>query len=167
MNCIEIACQAAKSAAYAELQIGRHAEAYKKVVFRVHVYEDMLPVKLTIAKEELLDALYEGGFDPKTVTNADIDALEDKIQDSIIEIADNNTPVYTREIEQIMFDHGDEIERAFDDAGIGEKNDRDFPNGWKAAAVCTYIAQELREYLTAWIDEERDRLADRDAEETA
>ncbi|MBI2113234.1 MAG: hypothetical protein HYT50_01475 [Candidatus Wildermuthbacteria bacterium] len=92
----------------------------------------------------------------------DLDRLRDDATDQLTEIADGNTPVYTREIDQIMFDHGDEIEEAFDDAGFDK--DEKWPCGWQAAAICTYINSELRRELDDWLDEEEDRIEEKESE---
>lgn len=63
------------------------------------------------------------------------------------EIIDGAVPVYTKEIADIFYLHGDEVEQAFDDAGIGEKQDgAGWPMGWKAAAVYCYIEQQVHEW---------------------
>ena len=61
----------------------------------------------------------------------------------IHEIIDSSVPIYTHEIESNFFLHGNEIEQAFDDAGIGTKDDEGWPMGWKAAAIYCYIEQEV------------------------
>jgi hypothetical protein len=70
---------------------------------------------------------------------------------TIHEIIDGAVPVYTSEIRDIFYLHGDEVEQAFDDAGIGEKRDGQdgFPCGWKAAAIYCYIEQEVHEWYRA------------------
>lgn len=64
----------------------------------------------------------------------------------IHEIVDGSVPIYTKEIEDTMYLHGDKIEQAFDDAGIGEKKDEGWPMGWKPAAIYCYIEQEVNEW---------------------
>lgn len=63
----------------------------------------------------------------------------------IHEIVDGSVPIYTAEINDQFYLHGDKIEAAFDDAGIGDKNDGNWPSGWKAAAIYCYIEQEVAE----------------------
>lgn len=65
---------------------------------------------------------------------------------AIHEIVDGSVPIYTGEINDTFFLHGDEIEQAFDDAGIGSKDDKDWPMGWKAAAIYCYIDQAVQEW---------------------
>lgn len=77
------------------------------------------------------------------------------IQDDIFDIADSNTPVYTYQQKCIVFLHP-EVEDAFDYAGIGEKNDKDFPAGWRGAAIACYLEQAMQEWLQeeapAWVE---------------
>lgn len=72
---------------------------------------------------------------------------------SVHEIIDSSTPIYTHEIDTIMYLHGNDVERAFDDSGIGSKDDK-WPNGWKAAAIYSYIEQEVSE----WYQEEAEGI---------
>lgn len=65
---------------------------------------------------------------------------------AIHEIIDGSMPVYAKEIEDIFYLHGSDVEQAFDDAGIGTKDDKGWPNGWKAAAIYCYIEQQVHEW---------------------
>jgi hypothetical protein len=64
------------------------------------------------------------------------------------EIIDGSVPIYTAEINDIFYLHGDEVEQAFDDAGIGSKDDKGWPMGWKAAAIYCYIEQQVQEWFS-------------------
>lgn len=69
---------------------------------------------------------------------------------SIHEIIDGAVPIYTQEIADIFYLHGADVERAFDDAGIGSKEDGPgWPMGWKAAAVYCYIERRVQEWYRA------------------
>lgn len=59
------------------------------------------------------------------------------------DIADSATPIYTRDIEAAWFLHGDELERAYEDSGLGN-NPRE--NGGMAA-IYAYIVQELGDWF--------------------
>ena len=61
------------------------------------------------------------------------------------EIVDGAVPIYTQEIR--FYFHGDDIEQAFDDAGIGSKDDAGWPMGWKPAAIYCYIEQEAQSWF--------------------
>lgn len=62
---------------------------------------------------------------------------------AIHEIIDGAVPIYTSEINDLFYLYGNELEEAFDNAGIGEKNDEDWPMGWKAAAIYCYIEEKV------------------------
>ena len=66
---------------------------------------------------------------------------------SIHEIIDSAVPIYTGEQNDLRYLYGDLFEQAFDDAGIGEKQDGPgWPMGWKAAAIYCYIKQQVCEW---------------------
>ncbi len=112
--------------------------------------DDTLDERVETAKEELADTVRSELKDGKS-----LEKIDEDICDTISEIADSNTPVYYGEINDIFYLNGSEVEEAFDDAGIGEKNEKDFPCGWKAAAICFYIEAKLNEY---WQDELKGKL---------
>ena len=68
---------------------------------------------------------------------------------AIHEIVDGAVPIYTSEINDIFYLNGSEIEQAFDDAGIGEKKDEGWPNGWRAAAIYCFIEQKVNAWYQA------------------
>jgi len=83
----------------------------------------------------------------------------------IHEIIDSAVPIYTYEINNLFFLYGNEIEQAFENAGIGEKNDDDWPSGWKAAAIYCYIEEQLMNDLDEMIDELWDDFEEKKIEE--
>jgi hypothetical protein len=68
---------------------------------------------------------------------------------TIHEIVDGSVPIYDKEIDDIFYLHGRDVEAAFDDAGIGEKKDEGWPSGWRPAAIYCYIDQQVR----GWYDD--------------
>ncbi len=76
------------------------------------------------------------------------------------DIIDDAVPVHTseiedlwyREIDDLWYLYGDQFEDAFNFAGIGDKNDDDWPHGWKAAAIYCYIEQEISDWFVDNID---------------
>jgi len=62
---------------------------------------------------------------------------------SVHEIIDSSIPIYRSEIKDLWYLYGDQFEQAFDDAGFDNKTDNDWPNGWKAAAIFSYIEQYI------------------------
>ena len=65
----------------------------------------------------------------------------------ISQMIDSSVPVYTSEINDLFYLYGNEFEQAFDDAGIGGK-DNDWPNGWKAAAIYCYLETKVNEWYS-------------------
>lgn len=65
---------------------------------------------------------------------------------AIHEIIDSSVPIYTSEINDLWYLYGYFFEEAFDDAGIGEKNDKCWPMGWKAAAIYCYIESQVQNW---------------------
>jgi len=73
---------------------------------------------------------------------------------SVTEIIDSSIPIYNKEINDLFYLYGDRFEFAFDDAGIGEKKDEGFPNGWRPAAIFCYIEQEVAD----WYENEKNAI---------
>jgi len=98
------------------------------------------------AIESVKDALIEY-LDNNTGTDETPELVDDlDYSGTIHEIVDGAVPIYTSEINDIFYLHGDDIEQAFDDAGIGSKDDKGWPMGWKAAAIYCYIDQQVHEW---------------------
>lgn len=93
-------------------------------------------------KNELLSYLEQN---PDTDETPDIGNDLD-YSGAIHEIVDGAVPIYTGEINDLFYLYGDEIEQAFDDAGIGNKEDPHWPSGWKAAAIYCYIEQQVHQW---------------------
>lgn len=72
---------------------------------------------------------------------------------SVHEIVDLSVPVYHHEIDTMFFLHGNRIENAFENAGFGSKDDEQWPNGWKAAAVYSFIMEEVCEWYSDHADD--------------
>jgi len=87
------------------------------------------------AKEALINYLDQ-------YPNEDMPGSLDDFCDSH-DIADSATPIYTRDIEAAWFLHGDELERAYEDSGLGS-NPRE--NGGQTA-IYAYIVQELGDWF--------------------
>jgi hypothetical protein len=71
---------------------------------------------------------------------------------AIHEIVDGSVPIYTGEQNDLWYLYGNQFEQAFDDAGIGTKNDSDWPMGWKPAAIYCYIEQHVAEWYSTHAD---------------
>ena len=97
-------------------------------------------------KEKIIEWIKENNEKPDLSNDIDYDGTFHKMVDSAV-------PVYTSEINDLFYLYGDEFEEAFDNAGIGDKNDDHWPSGWKAAAIYCYIEQEVAEWFNNNIDE--------------
>jgi len=125
-------------------------------------------MRKTIEIEDSLEEIVSGAIDgvkdeleSYLDQNPDTDELPDISNDldysgSIHEIVDGAVPIYTNTIKDLWYLYGDEFERAFDSAGIGEKTDEGYPCGWKAAAIYCYIDQEVHK----WYNEQAQEIFD-------
>jgi hypothetical protein len=95
-------------------------------------------------KDELLSHLEQN---PDTESLPDWGDLD--YSGALHEIIDGAVPIYTSEIKDIFYLHGDDVEQAFDDAGIGEKDDKGWPMGWHAAAIYCYIERQAYDWYAA------------------
>lgn len=131
--------------------------------------------KTTVEIEDNLDEIVESvKYDVKELAiewikdnNEKPDLYNDLDYDgSFHEIVDGAVPIYTREINDLFYLYGDEFEGAFDNAGIGDKDDKGWPCGWKAAAIYCYIEQEVAQWFNDNIDEIFDENHKEDPEES-
>lgn len=115
-------------------------------------------MKRTVEIDDTLGEIVESAIDDvKTELlnyleqNPDTDETPDIGNDldysgAIHEIVDGAVPIYTGEINDLFYLYGNDFEEAFDNAGIGEKDDKGWPMGWKAAAIYCYIEQEVADW---------------------
>ena len=73
---------------------------------------------------------------------------------SVHEIIDGSVPIYTYEIETAWFLHSNELEQAYDDAGVGD-NPRENDG---MAAIYFYIEQRVSEWYYSIQDEIQERI---------
>lgn len=104
--------------------------------------QDCVDEAIESVKNELIEYLDQ---------NQDTDEAPDLYDDldysgAIHQIIDGSVPIYTADINDIFYLHGDDVEAAFDDAGIGSKDDKGWPMGWKAAAIYCYIEQQVQKW---------------------
>jgi hypothetical protein len=111
--------------------------------------QDHVDSAIEDVKAELLSFLEEN---PDTEETPDLGNDLD-YSGTIHEVIDGSVPIYTKEIEDTFYLYGDKIEAAFDDAGIGTKEDNGWPNGWKAAAIYCYIEQQVHEWYRKEADD--------------
>ena len=111
-------------------------------------------VKIDDTLDEIIESLKE---DMKNMVeeylndNPDLDEAPDLFNDldydgRYHELIDSSVPIYTSEINDLFYLYGNDFEDAFDNAGIGEKDDDKWPSGWKAAAIYCYLDQEIGQW---------------------
>lgn len=98
-------------------------------------------------KEKVIEWIKENNEKPDLYNDIDYDG-------TFHEIVDSAVPIYTGEINDLFYLYGNDFEEAFDNAGIGEKDDKGWPMGWRAAAIYCYIEQEVNE----WYEQEKDTI---------
>ena len=103
--------------------------------------QDCVDGAIEQVEAELISFLEQNERDEVPCLNNDLDH-----SGRIHEIVDGAVPIYTQQITDIFYLHGDEVEQAFDDSGCGDKNNLRWPCGWKTAAVYTYIEQKVQEW---------------------
>lgn len=108
--------------------------------------DDTLQELVDGATKELQELLFE--FLKENPETVDTPCLSNDLDHNggFHEIVDSSVPVYTHEISTIFYLHGSRVEQAFDDAGIGNKNDDEWPNSWRAGAIYCYIEQECHKW---------------------
>ena len=112
-------------------------------------------MKRTIEIDDTLDNIIESACDDVKAelirfleSNPDTDktpCLNNDLDYSgaVHEIIDGAVPIYTKEQNDLWYLYGGDFEQAFDDAGIGSKDDKGWPMGWKPAAIYCYIQEKV------------------------
>lgn len=113
--------------------------------------DDTLPERVNRAIERVKAELLHYCKENKPNTCPDWQDLD--YNGDLHAIIGGSVPTNTKEINDIFYLHGDDVERAFDDAGIGDKDDMDWPCGWKGAAIYCYIEQEVHAWWHAHAEE--------------
>lgn len=118
----------------------------------------MIEVDDTLADcvQEVTDGIKEA-FTEWMDENPDADSAPDLGNDlnysgRIDEIVDGAVPIYTYEIDTAHFLHGNDLETAYENAGIGDGKE----DNWKAVAIYCYLSQEG----AGWYEDEKDDLFD-------
>lgn len=123
------------------------------MVTRTIEINDTLDEIIESAKIDLKEMVFEYLND-----NPDLDESPDLYNDldydgRFHELVDTAVPIYTTEINDLFYLYGSVFERAFEDAGIGDKDDQSWPMGWKSAAIYCYIEQELSEWFAENVED--------------
>ena len=113
----------------------------KKIVEIEDVLEDCAQQAVGAVEEELKSFLGD---------NPDKEEVPDLWDDldyfgAIHEIVDGSVPVYAKEIEDIIYLHGDAVEESYRNAGIGKVG----AEGWKGSAIYCYIQDKVAEWYKA------------------
>lgn len=107
--------------------------------------DDTLQERVDTSKRELMDEVQD-----YIVEHADIKSVEEvyeAIEESMSEIADSNTPVYTKDIGDLFYVHHQALTDAYEDAyGPLHQDERDEQHDWRATAICVYIEAELQKF---------------------
>jgi hypothetical protein len=117
--------------------------------------EDTLPEIL-----QLIQAAIKEELEIYLKNNPDLKMPPDMISElddsgAIHNIIDSRVPTNKQEIKDLWYLYGDDFEKAFDEAGIGTKDDNGWPSGWKPAAIYTYLERECHE----WYEENHKQIA--------
>ena len=124
--------------------------------------DDIVSETCDLVKDELLAYCEKNKPDELPCLHNDLD-----YSGGIHELIDGAVPIYTKEIDDLFYLRGDDLEQAFDDAGIGEKKDDGFPMGWKPAAIYCYIEQGVSNWYSENAQDIFDERKDKqDAEES-
>lgn len=98
--------------------------------------------------QEYLEENYEQGEEDISIDlGNDLD-----YSGAIHEIIDSSVPIYTHVIDTAYYLHGNQIDEAFNNAGLGSRDD-DWPRSWRAAAIYCYIEQEVNEWFYNNVEE--------------
>jgi hypothetical protein len=124
-------------------------ECVRSMVKRTVEIEDNLDEIISSAKEDVKALIEE--YIKDNESKPDYSTLD--YSGSMHEIFDGAVPIYTGEINDLFYLYGDDFEEAFDNAGIGDKDDDHWPMGWKPAAIYCYIEREINNDLDEMIDE--------------
>lgn len=102
--------------------------------------DDTLDERIANVKQELKEQ-----FDEIIKENPDysFEDIYQKIVDSISEIVDSNTPIYTKEIDDLYYLYGFEFEAAYNNAGCYHEQ----PNNYRQVCVYFYLEEQAHEYF--------------------
>jgi len=110
-------------------------------------------MKITVEIDDTLEERVESGVESlkerldhyveENPREENYGAARDQLLDEISEIANNETPCGYAEINDLHYLHGDALEQAYQDAGLGAIGD----DNWKTTSIYCYLDQEIRNWL--------------------
>jgi hypothetical protein len=119
--------------------------------------------------DDIIDSVKEGirdNFIEFLKENPDTDDWDTYYQrkgcDAVNEISDSNTPIYTKEINDLYYLYSEEFEEAYKNAGIGNGDE----DNHKAVAICMYLEAQGFDYLNDLQTTFEEWLADKEETDT-
>lgn len=109
---------------------------------RIVEMDDNLDEIVDQVKEEIRDNFIE--YLKENPDTDDWDKYyQDKGNDAVNEIADSNTPIYNKDIDDLYYLYGDEFDEAYKNAGIGNGDEENH----RQVAICSYLETQGFDYL--------------------
>ena len=111
---------------------------------RTITVEDTLNERVETANSEVQELIKDNLLESINETDEiDVDSVIDSVGEDLTEIADSNSPIYTKEIRDTWYLYHDDLISAYEDIGLG--NDSNEMGG--ATAIYCYIEQKIRKNL--------------------
>jgi len=112
--------------------------------------DDTMDETVAQVKEDVKDKFKEI---VKANPDYDSDDIYQEIIDGIHEIVDSNTPIYNKEIDDLYYLYGNELEEAYENAGCYDKQ----PVNYRQVCIYFYLEEKAHEYLRELQDEFEDK----------
>jgi hypothetical protein len=121
-------------------------------------------VKRTVEMDDNLDEYVENcksefldNWKDYMKENLDVDDFDTYWQkqggDAIHEIVDSNTPIHTKDIEDLYYLYGSEFDEAYENAGIGDGTEENH----KQVTIYCYLEEQVSEYMNDTMKEYFDK----------
>ena len=111
-------------------------------------------IEITDVLQESVDSAKSALLEHVVYNADDVEAVRDYIH----EAADNATPIYYHEIYDTFHYWRNDLEKAYDDAGIYGENEK--PENYEQVCICCYIEQALQEYFQDELEPIIEKLSD-------
>ena len=102
--------------------------------------DDTLEERIADVKAEVKERF---GEIVKENPDYDSEDIYQDIVDSISEIVDSNTPIYTKEIDDLYYLYGFEFEEAYNNAGCYNEQ----PDNYRQVCIYFYLEEQAYEYF--------------------
>lgn len=102
--------------------------------------DDTLDERIADVKQEVKER-----FDEIVKENPDYNSedIYQEIVDGISEIVDSNTPIYNKEIDDLYYLYGNELEETYENAGCYHEQ----PNNYRQVCIYFYLEEQAHEYF--------------------